>query len=82
MSSKSKQKPKKWDSKSMHAAITAVKNKEMAYLQALKTLKVSKSTLEDYVKNKIKSPEELIQTKWDVHQSFSKKLKRIWWTIA
>lgn len=62
MSLKPKQKRKTWDSKSMLAAVTAVKNKEMGYLLASRTFKVPKSTLEDYVKNKIKSPEELIQT--------------------
>lgn len=57
-----KQKRKKWDTKSMLAAVSAVKNKEMGYLLASKTFAVPKSTLEDYVKHKMKSPEELVQT--------------------
>ncbi|CAG9827628.1 unnamed protein product [Diabrotica balteata] len=65
---------KNWD-KSMHAAMTVDKNKEMEYTRVSKTFNVFKSTLEDDVKNKKMSPEELIQTNMGRPTVFSKEIK-------
>ena len=53
-------KHKKWDPNQMELAIHAVRNKEMGYLKASKQFGVPKSTLEDYVKQFNKTPEQLV----------------------
>ena len=57
---KSNTKHKKWDPNQMKLAVNAVRAKEMGYLKASKLFGVPKSTLEDYVKQPNKTPEELI----------------------
>ena len=57
---KIKKKHKQWDPEDMKEAINAVRGGEMGYLKASKLFFVPKSTLEDYVKQSDKTPEELV----------------------
>ncbi|XP_072380823.1 uncharacterized protein [Diabrotica undecimpunctata] len=60
---KTSKKHKQWDPDRMIRAIRAVRGKEMGYLKASKLFAVPKSTLEDYVKQENKTPEQLVAVK-------------------
>ncbi|KAK9736730.1 THAP domain [Popillia japonica] len=53
-------KHKTWNPDQMKLAIRAVREKEMGYLKTSKVFDVPKSTLEDYVKQFDKTPEQLV----------------------
>lgn len=53
-------KHRQWDPNQMKLAINAVRAKEMGYFKASKLFSVPKSTLEDYVKQTDKTPEQLL----------------------
>ncbi|KAJ8894809.1 hypothetical protein PR048_000116 [Dryococelus australis] len=56
-----KGKRKTWDPEKMRDALVVVRAGEMGYLRAAKTNGFPKGTLQKYVKNKVKTPEQLLE---------------------